>query len=235
VTETAEDDVAAQFITDVDVVAANKDDSEVVDGIQERLTARSLKPKVQYVDCGYTSGANLAHSAERGIDLMGPVAADTSGKAEGFQQSDFKLDFETRRAICPQGKTAPAWYERPQPDGYVGAEIQFKSQCDGCPVRALCAPGKSGRTLRVNPYHKLLSKRRAEQETPSFRNEMKRRPAVEGTISELVRVHGARRARYRGLHKVQLQALFLAAATNLKRLARAMMVSKGPAAKPTLA
>lgn len=231
VTETAEDDVAAQFITDVDVVAANKDDSEVVDGIQERLTARNLKPKEQYVDCGYTSGANLARSVERGIELMGPVAGDTSGKAEGFRQSDFALEFEAQRAVCPQGKTAPAWYDRPQADGYVGAEIQFRAQCDGCPVRASCAPGKNGRTLSVSPYHALLSKRRAQQETASFRNEMKRRPAVEGTISELVRVHGARRARYRGLDRARLQALFIAAATNLKRAARVLAENRKLAAK----
>lgn len=234
VTETAEDEVAQQFITDIDVVAANQDDSEVVDDIQERLTERGLKPQEQDVDQGYTSGPNLAHSAARGIELLGPVAQDTAGKPEGYRQSDFQLDFEAQQAICPQGKTAPVWYTRPQKDGYVGAEIQFKTQCTGCPVRAQCAPGKCGRTLKVSPYVHLLRQRRAEQVTASFKERYKRRAAIEGTISEVVRAHGARRTRYRGHRKVRLQALFTGAAVNLKRLARALAVKNQPA-KPALA
>jgi len=224
VTETAEDEVAQQFITDIDVVSANRDDSEVIDEIQNRLQERGLKPEEHDVDQGYTSGANLAHSAARGIELLGPVAQDTAGKPEGFRQSDFDLDFETQQATCPRGKIAPTWYPRPSEaeDGYVGAEIQFKNECQSCPDRAECAPGKCGRTLKASPYYALLQQRRAEQETEEFKERYKRRAAIEGTISEVVRAHGGRRARYRGHSKVRLQALFIGAATNLKRLARAL-------------
>lgn len=231
VTETAEDEVACQFITDIDVVAATTHDSEVVGEIQERLIARALEPQEHYVDQGYPSGPNLAHSAGRGIELIGPVGDDTAGKPEGYRQSDFDLDFDAQQATCPEGKTSVVWYERPQPDGYVGAEIQFKAQCNECPVRAQCAPGKSGRTLNVNPYHEILGQRRAEQETEDFQERMKRRLAIEGTISELTRKHGARRAHYRGQNKVRLQALFTGAAANLKRLARALAAKGKPVAK----
>jgi transposase len=47
---------------------------------------------------------------------------------------------------------------------------------------------------------------------------MKKRAAIEGTISEAVRAHGLRRNRYRGLEKTQFQAYFTGAAMNLKRL-----------------
>lgn len=230
-TETAEDDVTCQFITDIDAVAATTHDSEVVEDIHERLTARHLKPNEHYVDQAYTSGPNLAGSDGCGIALLGPVASDTAGKPEGYRQSDFELDFAAQQATCPQGKVSAVWYERPQPDGFVGAEIQFKTQCEGCPVRAQCAPGKRGRTLKVSPYHEILNQRRAEQKTQDFKERMKRRPAVEGTISELTRVHGARRARYRGLKKGRLQALFTGAAANLKRLAYALAAQERPAAK----
>jgi IS5 family transposase len=46
---------------------------------------------------------------------------------------------------------------------------------------------------------------------------MKLRPPIEGKLSELTRYHGLRRARYRGLPKVQLQTFFTAAAVNIKR------------------
>jgi len=235
-TESAEDKVTQQFITDIDLVAANQDDSEVVDEIQERLEERGLKPQEHDVDQGYTSGPNLAHSAARGIALLGPVAQDTAGKPEGYKQSDFELDFETKQAICPQGKIAPKWYERPseEDDRYVGAEIQFKNQCEGCPVRARCAPGKCGRTLKVSPYYRHLQQRRAEQETEIFKERYKRRAAIEGTISEVTRTHGGRRARYRGHAKARLQVLLIGAAVNLKRLARAL-TAKNQQTKPSLA
>ena len=52
--------------------------------------------------------------------------------------------------------------------------------------------------------------------TPEFREVMKKRNAIEGTQSELVRAHGARRARYRGLGKVKLQFYLIGAACNVK-------------------
>jgi transposase len=234
VTETAEDEAAVQFITDIDVVPANEDDSEAVDEIQHRLITRDLKPDEHYVDKGYVSGPNMAHSADRDIELVGPALADTSRKPEGYKQSDFEIDFEKQEVTCPEGKTCEQWYERPQPDGHVGAEVQFRGQCEGCPARDQCAPGKSGRTLSISPYYQELNQRRAEQETEAFKEKMKRRPAVEGTISELTRKHGARRARYRGTSKERLQASFMGAAVNLKRLAKALEAQRRAPAGATV-
>jgi IS5 family transposase len=49
---------------------------------------------------------------------------------------------------------------------------------------------------------------------------MKHRNAIEGTQSELVRGHGLRHARYRGLAKTKLQSYFTGAACNVKRWLR---------------
>jgi hypothetical protein len=49
---------------------------------------------------------------------------------------------------------------------------------------------------------------------------MKHRNAIEGTQSELVRAHGLRRARDRGLDKVRLQNYLAGAACNVKRWLR---------------
>lgn len=70
-----------------------------------------------------------------------------------------------------------------------------------------------------NAYHDLIQARRSEAATEAFKQEMKIRAGIEGTISELVRSHDLRRSRYRGRRKNQLQVLFGAAAANLKRLA----------------
>jgi transposase len=210
------------FLTDIETVDANDDDSEAVDGIHARLEQRKLKPEQHYVDQGYISGANIAHSSKRGVELVGPIAADTSRKPKGFKQADFALDFESQVATCPNGQTSVSWLGRPQKDGHVGAHVLFRHKCATCPDRADCAPGKSGRSLEVSAYYAEITARRAEVQTDAFKEQMKHRPAVEGTLSEMVRKHGFRRARYRGKKKTRLQHLFTGAAVNLKRLARAL-------------
>jgi transposase len=62
-----------------------------------------------------------------------------------------------------------------------------------------------------------LQARRQEQQTDAFKQRMKHRNGIEGTQSELVRGHGMRHARYRGLAKVRLQNYFIGAACNVKR------------------
>lgn len=53
--------------------------------------------------------------------------------------------------------------------------------------------------------------------TDEFKQRMKTRNGIEGTISEMKRGYGLGKARYRGLKKVALQALMTAAACNLRR------------------
>jgi len=69
-----------------------------------------------------------------------------------------------------------------------------------------------------------LQARRQEMKTDAFKEKMKRRAGIEGTISELVRGYGLRRARYRGLAKLQLQSYFIGAACNISRWIRKLML-----------
>jgi len=219
-TETIDVEAGVQFLTDIDLVAANAGDSEAVAGIQQRLIARDLRPDEHYVDQGYTSGTNLAESEQRGIELVGPIGVDTSQKPAGYRQADFKLDFTARQATCPEGHTVALWL-RGDPPGSRGSVADFKDHCTLCPARQLCVSGTGGRKLGIGPYYEHREARRAEQQTAAFKERMQRRSAIEGTISELVRRYGVRQARYRGKAKVRLQMLLAGAALNLHRLARA--------------
>jgi hypothetical protein len=69
----------------------------------------------------------------------------------------------------------------------------------------------------------VLQARRREQKTEAFDKRSHKRNAIEGTQSELVRGHGARRARYRGLEKTRLQNYLVGAACNAKRWIRRMI------------
>jgi hypothetical protein len=160
---------------------------------------------------------------------------DTS--ANGFKLADFVIDRVAQQATCPQGQVSVKWAERTERDGSRAVHIQFAAKtCAACPLRAQCTTAKDGRSLSLSEHYELLQARRAESQTPAYKQRLRARPAIEATLSELVRSHGFRRHRYRGDDKRDAENLLKAAACNLKRLARALLTHPpAPAAAPACA
>ena len=179
------------------------------------------KPPVQYVDSAYISAQKLVQAQAEGRELIGPALPGPQ-KEDRFRVSDFQINLEERKATCPAGKLSTQCSRLvEQSTGKVNYRIEFGTQCHECPLRAQCV-GKDQRhrTILVGEHYSALQDRRAEQQTHAFKQRMKHRNAIEGTQSELVRGHGLRRARYRGLIKVKLQNYFIGAACNVKRWLR---------------
>jgi len=196
--------------------------------IQGHLVERELAPAKHYVDQGYMSGENIATSSGQGIDLRGCIGPDMQGKPPGFRLEDSHIDMERQQAICPAGHYQQWWGPATgRTDNRMDIYVFFGKQCLTCPYFGpdCCTTSQTGRKLFLNTFHDLIQARRQEERTELFQLEMRARAAIEGTISELVRAHGLRRARYRGVSKVFLQALFTTTAANLKRLARATAAS----------
>jgi len=216
ITETANEKGEVNFVTDVTTTNACERDSETLPHIQDTLEERSLKPEEQFVDKGYTTGDNLADSQKKGIKLMGEVSElENNGL---FTADEFTIDFQAKTALCPAGCTCCSWKEFESGNHQGEVEIRFGPQCQDCPLKERCTLSKAGRKLRLHRQYPLLKARREEGKTESFKQAMKRRPPVEGTISELVRTHGLRKSRYRGIAKTHLQNLMKGAALNLKRV-----------------
>ena len=234
VTETAEAD-QPNFITDVSTGNASGGDAAELPAVRTHLVAVDLLPAEQVVDSGYISGQQLAQSQAAGIDLVGPPLGDTS--ANGFKLADFVIDRVAQQATCPQGQVSVKWAERTERDGSRAVHIQFAAKtCAACPLRAQCTTAKDGRSLSLSEHYELLQARRAESQTPAYKQRLRARPAIEATLSELVRSHGFRRHRYRGDDKRDAENLLKAAACNLKRLARALLTHPPlPAAAPACA
>jgi hypothetical protein len=178
--------------------------------IQGNLEKRELKPEQQFVDKAYITGDNLADSQENDIRLKVLYTAD-----------EFSIDYDSQTATCPADDTSCSWYGIEIGKHKGDIQISFGQQCQDCSLKDKCTKSKRGRILRLHRHY--LKERREESKTESFKEAMKRRPPVEGTISEMVRSHGLRRNRYRGL---ALQNLMIGTAVNLKRLVKAMSMSK---------
>ncbi len=220
VTETCDEELP-HLVVDLDATDAVANDSPELPKIQARLEGQGTLPGEQYVDQAYVSGQRIAESQALGIALCGRPLGDTGGP-EGFRQSDFQIDEAAQQVVCPAGETAVVWSERASAEGEPAAiEVRFaRATCQACRFFGRCTKSAQGRTMQLHPYRQLLVARRAEAQTESYREKLHLRAGIEGTISELVRGHGLRFARYRGLAKLRLQGLFTAVAVNLKRLTR---------------
>ena len=223
-TETATED-APLLITDLDIVAAAVYDSQAVDAIQARLQARGLLPETHLADAGYVNGLTIQGSLGYGVDLLGPISADTYGtsrKEKVLPPEAFTVDVENKQASCPSGHPARLWslYQHSGRKGRSLVAIAWDKQtCSQCPLRQQCLPpGQLQRVLRLSPYYTLLTTRRTEQKTPAFRARYRRRAGVEATFSHLVNVHRARRTPYCGPARTLCHYAALAVGVNLRRV-----------------
>ena len=213
------------LIVNVETTDATVPDSQMTAPVHARLAGRDLRPAEHYVDSGYPSAELLVSSlAGFGITLVTPMLADTSPQAragQGFDRSQFTIDFAARQATCPQGHASSSWNPVAQ-RGTGTIVITFaKATCRPCPARAQCTTSAAGRRqLTVHPrdVHEAQLAARAAQGTKDFQARYALRAGVEGTIRQGVAVTGMRRARYRGLAKTRLEHVNAAAALNLIRL-----------------
>lgn len=207
------------FIVGIVTHAAHQSDeagSKLMD--QEQAQMGIEKPPVQYVDGAYVSAEELVKAQAEGREIIGP-AQPAPRKNGRFSAEDFQVTVEERRAVCPAGKQSTQCSRlEEESTGKVNFRFEWSTHCQDCPLRSQClGEGQRHRTLLVGEHHSALQARRQEQKTQPFQERMKHRNAIEGTQSELVRGHGLRRARYRGLGKVRLQNYFIVAACNVKR------------------
>jgi hypothetical protein len=176
-------------------------------------------------------------AAAEGRELIGP--AQGPGTRDGrFNSEAFQVEVEHGRATCPGGhQNTQCSRLVEKATGKVSYRFEWDTAtCAACPVRLKCIKAEHPhRTLVVGENHTVLQARRQEQQTEAFQARMKHRNAIEGTQSELVRAHGLRRARYRGLAKTKLQNYFIGAACNVKRWLRRVAWATQQALTPTAA
>lgn len=220
-----------RLITHVELTSALRPDVEAVDTIHKELKRRDCLPEQHLVDGGYVAGHTLADSRnEYGVDLLGPAPRNTTWQAKqegGITTEMFEIDWERKQVTCPRGHVSSIWSESLTRHGQPTIHVQFPpAVCRGCACRDRCTRSQNGRALQFAPSFPALQEARKRQQTELFSQEYAPRAGMEGTISEAVRKHGARRSCYIGMHKTWLQELLLASAINLERAARWLMGDK---------
>lgn len=223
-TETCSEEEPVHLIVQAEITAATVQDVEETMPFLRDLQARDLVPEVRLVDSGYISGEVLANHAEMGIELVGPLKQEGGWQHKtGYGVSAFQVDWQKQQARCPQGHLSQNWCPGRHNRGEEVIRVSFSAvTCHACPVKDLCTKREKNKgrilTLSPQPVHEARERRRAEQRATPFQERYALRAGIEGSLSEGIRRHGLRRARYRGQSKTQLQAIAIAAAINLVRI-----------------
>jgi hypothetical protein len=195
------------FITTVitqPAIASDKASLKEVCSNQER--SGMGKPALLHVDGACVYSESLLEAQQEGRVLMGPApASPDNGKT--FPADRFDVRVPERSATCPAGQPHGTCCRLESAGGPVSFRFEWSvKRCSRCPLKDPClGKNQKHRTVTVGENHSLLQQRRKLMQTEAFKSDMRKRNAIEGTFSELVRTHGLRKARYRGLRKVSLQ------------------------------
>lgn len=224
-TETC-DDQFPHLIIHVETTSATTQDMELTEVIHQELERKHLLPSEHLMDTGYVDGEHIVTSQKRyGVELLGPVVIPGNWQAkdgQGFDISQFAIDWDHHVVTCPQGKTSKKWTVKQDKTVSNVVRAQFwKKDCRSCPVRSQCtraAVDPRQITFRQQEHHEAIQSARKRQTTQEFKERYAKRSGIEGTISQGVRAFDLRSSRYIGQAKTHVQHLLTAVAMNIVRL-----------------
>ncbi len=211
-----------RVVVGLSVTPANRSEhGEAVPLLDEVVSRLERPPEAVCADAAYGSGRNYVELAERGIRLVSPPpqAKTYTGDAY-FTVEDFVYDEDNDLFVCPAGR--PLKYLSTEKKRGRRIYRAGRSDCRTCRLKSKCTKTER-RAVKVSPHHGGLVQLRADSKTEDFRKlYASRAPVIEGVFAEAKQWHGLGRAWRRGLSKMRVQCLLIAAVINFKRLATAI-------------
>ncbi|WP_165482847.1 transposase, partial [Legionella gresilensis] len=169
-------------------------------------------------DRAYGSGHIIATLKSMGMTTTIPLFNTRSGTAQRTITPGFYYDAEKDIYRCP------ANYELKPGKLLKNDYMLYHSRvthCQNC-IISCQAPKKKNRAIRVIARHThfdLFQQVTLAMQTPLFKQKLVERLArIESVMNELKNYHCLAKARFRGIHNVQIQAYMAAIAINIKRI-----------------
>ena len=211
-------DGKARVILGVSVTPADRSEhDEAVPIVDDVLSRMKEPPEAVCADAAYASGKNAQAMESRGIRLVSPPPKPKTYTGDKFFSiEDFEYDEENDWFICPAGQQLK--YMTTEKKRGRRTYRARHSDCSHCPLKPCCTNSER-RHLKVTRHHASLVRLRADSKTESFRSLYRARaPVIEGVFGEAKQWHSLGRAWRRGLSKMRVQSLLVAAIINFKRL-----------------
>ena len=167
-------------------------------------------------DTTYGTIENIKGLEDDGIRAFVPLP-DYSQRTGYLPAERFTYDAVNDRYICPQDQELRLRVRR-----YSDSVLIYQAKgavCNACPMKSQCTGSANGRQV-FRPFDQsYIDKVKGYRELPAYEKALRKRKVwMEPLFGEAKVLHGLRRFRLRGLHKVNMEGLMVAAGQNLKRL-----------------
>jgi transposase len=173
-----------------------------------------VRPERVVADTTYGTIENIQALEDAGIRAYVPLADWDRTPYYGISQ--FTYDPEHDVYHCPQGHALTRYTAK-----HTEQAVVYRAQpatCNACPVKAACTASDRGRTVQRPFGADYLERVRGYHATEAYQKAMRKRKVwPEPLFGEAKQWHGLRQFRLRGLAKVNMEGLLIAAGQNLKR------------------
>jgi hypothetical protein len=221
-------DADSEIITAINVLPANgAEAADTITLLEQEQSAHGNQVEGVSLDGAGFNGPLLRELSDPeglNVDVTVPPTERPTGTKFAPERFSLKVLGELAELTCPAGQTTKT--REKVPEGY---KYQFNAkQCAGCGLREECLQkpeGGGGRSVIKNEYAAEYAQAKAKAQTPEYAKTRKEHPRIERKLADLTRNHGARRAVYRGLWKVRIQAFMTAMVVNVKRMIRLKQTS----------
>ena len=175
-------------------------------------------------DRGYGAAENIQSLMDKNIKAFIPLFSSRSGQVLKIEKHGFIYNKEEDYYQCPEGK----YLKRA---GTYRNNTPYRSkakECRICPRSMNCMAIKNKRRewryIARSTTQDFFEEQLMYMKEPFFQSAMKERMwKIEGINAEAKILHALKRAKYRGISKVQIQAYMTGAVQNLKRLVGAAL------------
>ena len=175
--------------------------------------------EIPVADKAYGTAENYHKLHER---HMTPCIPHREALAPGghFAPKDFAYDRGRDCLICPAGQTLKR-------SGWDASEqrVRYRASaaaCAACPLRARCTDSGQGRRVGRLLYQDEVDWADGCLSATERRRLMRRRKiCAEGSFADAANNHGFKQARWRGLMRMRIQNLLIAAVQNVRKLLKA--------------
>jgi len=214
------DDKHGIVTTTITTPANVNDDKMLLEAIKSHRFKTGTEVKNAVADKGYGTAANYKYLQENNITPCIPHQCHKSSQGADFTSDKFVYDRVGDCYICPAGEKLKRLSTN-KAEGTSQYRIQ-RETCQRCDYFKRCVTGKkTGRQVQRNPnimyYHWADGCLTRYQR---YRLMSRRKYKAEGSFADGANNYGFKRARWRGLDKMEIQNLMIAAIQNIGKLLR---------------
>jgi transposase len=199
------------LVTPADVM----ENEPMLDQLRRVMFRWHFRPARVVADTTYGTVENIRVLEDQGIRAYVPLP-DFDRRTPFFGGDRFTYEAEDDVYRCPAGHRL-----RRRKAKNADEVLVYQAEaatCNACPLKAQCTASDQGRRVSRSFHEAYLDRVRGYHATAAYRKAMRKRKVwPEPLFAEAKQWHGLRQFRLRGLQRVNMEGLLIAAGQNLKR------------------